>query len=223
MELINREKVDLKDTWDLSGLFETIEDWQSELGRLEADVDSLYGLAPDFTESAVNFEKTIRTFLEISEKIERLYCYTALLSDQDTANSQNFGYKNQAFSLYTKFSAASSFLSPAIIALDDATLDIYLTDDNKDLHRSIREIARFKPHTLSDSEEKLLAEAGEVFSSSQMIFSQLTNADLKFEPVEVDGVKQPLTQGSFVTFLKDQNRSVRELSLIHISEPTRPY
>jgi len=210
MNTPSRSQVLESDSWNLNSLFSDIEQWQAELTKATSQVEKLNSLAPDFLNDANSFETTLREFLELSKQIEKIYCYCALLSDQDTANSQNFGYKNQALALYTQFAATSSFLRPAIISLESKTLESYLNDENSDLHRMIEEIARFKPHTLSDAEELILAQAGEVFGSSQMIFSQLTNADLKFEPVEVDGQLKELTQGSFITFLKSSNREVRK-------------
>ena len=41
-------------------------------------------------------------------------------------------------------------------------------------------ILRFKPHTLSDKEERLLAMQAEMAESPALIFRQLTDTDMRF-------------------------------------------
>ena len=59
-------------------------------------------------------------------------------------------------------------------------------------------ITRFKPHTLSDKEESLLAMQGEMAQSAGKIFRQLNDADLKFGFVTNDhGESVELTNSTF--------------------------
>ena len=75
----------------------------------------------------------------------------------------------------------------------------------------LERILRYKPHTLSPGEEKLLAMQGEMSDASNNIFRQLNNADLKFGFVKnEEGEEVELSHASFSTFLHSPNRKVRQ-------------
>ena len=211
MSIPKREDIDLLDTWDTTRLFQSLQSWEEEVSEVEELILELSKLENSFVENIDSFTSTLRTYLKTSEKIEKIYCYVKLLSDQDTSNNQNFSLKSKALNLYTRFAQASAFINPKIIGLDDATSNEYLEHvESKDLKRMISEIRRYKPHTLSQKEEGLLASLGETFRANQIIFSQLTNADFQFPDMEIEGTPQPLTHGTFVNYLKNSNRSIRE-------------
>jgi oligoendopeptidase F len=70
---------------------------------------------------------------------------------------------------------------------------------------------RYKPHTLSDKEEKLLAMQGEMAQAAGKAFRQLLDADMKFGSIENDkGQKVELSNASFSQFLVSPNRTVRK-------------
>ena len=69
---------------------------------------------------------------------------------------------------------------------------------------------RYKPHTLSRGEEKLLAMQSEMADAADKIFRQLTDADLKFGMIRDDkGNEVELSHASFSLFLHSPDRNVR--------------
>ncbi len=74
----------------------------------------------------------------------------------------------------------------------------------------LERIARFKPHTLSDKEEALLAMQGEMAQTASKIFRQLNDADLKFGFVtDAKGEAIELTNSTFSQLLISPDRGVR--------------
>ncbi len=74
----------------------------------------------------------------------------------------------------------------------------------------LQRIARFKPHTLSDKEESLLAMQGEMAQTASKIFRQLNDADLKFGFVtDANGEAVELTNSTFSQLLISPDRGVR--------------
>jgi len=70
---------------------------------------------------------------------------------------------------------------------------------------------RYKPYTLSQNEEKLLAMQSEMASAVDKAFRQLTNSDMKFGFVENEkGEKVELSNATFSQFLISPKRSVRK-------------
>jgi len=131
-------------------------------------------------------------------------------SDEDTTNSQSLSVLDQAGGLFSRFSAASSFLLPELLDLPATVSEKYLQDELlAPYKRMLDDILRFRPYTLSKEEENILALGGEIFGGADKIFSQLNNADFKFGKITVDGVEKELTHGTLTTFLKNPDKEIR--------------
>ena len=210
MGLVQRSEINVKDTWDLSPLYPSLEAWQEHYRAVELKLPRIAEFEGHLGVSAEVLRQGLELDLSLSREIEKLYTYAHMKSDEDTANSLYLGTLDQATNIYARYSALSSFITPEILAIDPAVLDSFIADPAlSGLKRLLRETIRFRPHTLSKSEEALLAQGIEVFESCTKVFSQLNNADLEFGSLPLDGVDKPLTHGNFALFMKNQNRETR--------------
>ncbi len=211
MITVERSEVLEVNTWNLKSIYNDIEEWKKDFKKLQKKTEKIIGYKGKLGESADTLKSAIELELSLYRTLEKIYTYAHLLSDQDTANTENLGLLQQVTGLYSHISALTSFITPELLSLEQEKIDSYLNDDSlKDYRRLLDNIVRYKPHTLSESEEEILAKGLEVFGSSQKIFSQLTNADFEFEPINIDGETKSLTQGTYVLYLKDEKREVRE-------------
>lgn len=77
--------------------------------------------------------------------------------------------------------------------------------------RSLQELLREKPHTLSEPEERLLGTLGDVLGTPSKTFGILNDADLDFGRIRGEnGKSRPLTHGSYRRFLESSDREVRK-------------
>ena len=211
MGIVSRSEVAEEFTWDLSSLYDNFESWTLEYERLEKRVEELGVYKGRLAESAEIVAQAFGAYLDVMRKLECLYVFAHLRSDEDTANTVNLGYFQRAGNLYARIESSASYLTPELLSLDDKRIEDYLASPElAETKRMLSEIVRFKPHTLSKEEENLLAMGLEVFGASSKIFSQLTNADMKFGSILVDGEEQPLTNSTFVLFLRDTRRDIRK-------------
>ncbi|MBQ9239614.1 MAG: oligoendopeptidase F, partial [Treponema sp.] len=67
-----------------------------------------------------------------------------------------------------------------------------------------------KPHILSEREERLLSLQGESASTAGKTFSLLTNSDMDFGTITVDGKALPLTQSTWSSFMEHPDRAIRK-------------
>src|SRR5205823_766857 len=75
---------------------------------------------------------------------------------------------------------------------------------------TLERLLRYRPHTLSESEEKLLAMQLEMAQATRQAFGQLINADMTFGEIELEpGRRIPLTHASYLTCLESCDRGVR--------------
>jgi len=207
----NRAEISESDTWDLKKLFENQEQWLGELEQLRADLPGIEALEKNLLTGVDSFAKGFGEYLDFAQRLSKLYAWVSLYSDQDLADSESLGLKSQALDLYTSFSKCTAWIRPAILKSDPKFLKQLKSEPAASpFLRMFEEILRFKPHTLGDSEERLLAASSDLTRVTSEVFSQLNNADLSFEAVEINGEKKPLTHGSFVSFLKNKERSIRK-------------
>ena len=207
-----RSEVAPTDTWDLTVLYPTPEDWVADFGRLQeqyagyAEFKGKIGLAAGNLARCLEFDK------ELSLRVERLGHYASLRMSEDSSDAANLKRNAELDNLLTKVAEACSFISPEINAIDDATFDTFLADPSlADWQISLRKIRRLRPHTLSEAEERLMALGASVLYGHHETFSQLTNVDMKFGVLaDEKGVERALSQSSYGSFLVKREPAVRK-------------
>jgi oligoendopeptidase F len=206
-----REEVKEENTWNLSSLYTDESDWSADYSALEESLDNFETFQGTLAESAESIKAAFDFYLQSLRSLERLYVFAHLRSDADTGNSTALGDLQKVQNLYARLSSAASFLTPELLEIEEEKLTGYLEAPVlAEYKRMLKSFTRYKAHTLSQAEELLLAQGSEVFGTSQRIFSQLNNADLRFDDVKIGKESKPLTHSTYITFLKDENRAVRE-------------
>ena len=212
-QILTREEVPEQLTWDLTTIFESDEAWEAEL----KEVEQLSKKASDYkgkvADSAESLYNTLQFSDALYERLSKLYVYSHLKHDQDTTNSKYQDLDGRIRSVLTNAGAAWSFITPEILALDEATLNSYVESyEPLSLYeQSLRELNLGRPHILSAEKEELLAQFSEVTSTAGKTFSALNNADLEFPKIiGEDGEEVQITHGNYITMLESDNREVRE-------------
>ena len=130
---------------------------------------------------------------------------------EDSSSDASLSREARLDSLRVRIGEAFSFLGPEIQAISDETFDRYLSHETlAEWVIRLKKLRRLKPHTLSASEERLLALGSSALRGHQETFSQLTNVDMKFGFVRDDsGKERELTQSSLSSFLQQRDPDVR--------------
>ena len=104
--------------------------------------------------------------------MEKLFTYTHLKSDEDTSNSHYRGLLDRMTSLAHECRAELAWVGPEIIGIDDKVMGGFLQDPALALYRfELENILRYKPHTLSPNEEKIMAMQAEIGHVPYNVFS----------------------------------------------------
>ena len=198
--------------WDLTPLFESDDLWEGMFAEIEAELSTYDQYKGRLNESLALFKEAIEFHLGFTRRIEAVYTYAHLRSDEDKSNQHCLGMHQKALNLYTRVSEAASFLTPEIQTIEDDTMAKYLKDESlEEFKFYLEKILRYKPHTRSQSEEKLLAMSREMAGASSQIFGQLDNVDLKFGTItDASGQEIELSHGNFNTFLISPSRKIRK-------------
>ena len=212
-QLKTRAEVPIELTWDLEAIFETNELWEEEYKELTHEFGKISEYQGKVTESADSLLEVFKLQDRLTERLGKLYAYSHMRNDQDTTNSTYQAMDQQADSLLTLASSEMSFITPEILAADEALIKKY-REENTELSeygKTLDEINRQRPHILSEQEEVLLAEMSEATQAASQTFSMLNNADLKFPTIKDENEKDvELTHGRYHSFMESNDRLVRE-------------
>ena len=208
-----REEIPVEDTWNLSDLYATVEDWEKDLVSLSEDQTVLTSYAGKLgLDPKALYEYLSRTE-QTNVKVEQLANYCMRKADEDTRDSGSQAMVGRLMSVAVGLSAACSFDTPEIMAISGETLEGFYKacPELERYRRYLTDARRLKEHTLSAAEEKLLAAAGEMADSPYNIFNAFGNADMRYpDAVDAKGEKHPLTNGSFVPLEESGDRVLRK-------------
>ncbi|MGO1923656.1 MAG: oligoendopeptidase F [Jeotgalicoccus sp.] len=210
-KLIKREEQQLENTWDLTTIFKSDEDFDKAYKELENKIADNEQFKDGF-DSAEKLADALELERSLDIELGQLFVYAHLKHDQDTSNDTYSGLESRARSLAVKYSTAWSFLVPAIMAIPEKTLKEYAADDRlKEFEFDLEKLNKQRPHVLSDKEEQILAQAGEIMHTPSQVYGMFNNADVDFKPaVDSEGKEHELTQGNYVEMLKSSDRTLRE-------------
>jgi oligoendopeptidase F len=206
-----RSKVKPQDQWDLSTLYKSNADWESAFATWEQQIAGYEAFKGKLGDSAASLANCLKFDADLDRLAERIGTFAFLKTAEDQTNSTSQRMKGRFQAVATKAAEASSFIRPEILAISPDKLDSFLkSPELKDWRLALDRILRYRPHTLGDKEEQLLAMQGRMAEASNDIFRQLNDADLKWPLVcNEKGQKVELGHSSFSAFLHSAKRSVR--------------
>lgn len=210
--LPSRDDVDINDSWDLASLYLDNEAWESDFKNLDALIPRFEEYRGKLAESAAMLADALSFDSEFDRIAERLGTYAFLKTTEDQGNSDYQAMKARFQNLAVRAGQASSYMRPEIMAIPETMIDEMLQDELLDRFRlQLQRLLRYRKHTLSDQEERLLAMQGEMASAAGNAFRQLNDADLRFGEIEdQDGNRAELSHATFGQFLINPNQEIRK-------------
>ena len=212
IRLPERKDVLESDTWDLSKLVADDAAWEKEFTDWEAMLTGYESFQGKLGESAQQLADCLKFDSEVSRLGERLGNYAFLRTAEDQANGDYQRMMGRFQSVAVKGAELCSFIRPEIMAIDSNKLEQFVQQPELELYRLMLErIVRYKPHTLGEKEEQLIAMQGEMAGATSKIFRQLHDADLKFGTIKDEhGQEVELSPSTFSQFLISPDREVRK-------------
>ncbi|MEM7559202.1 MAG: oligoendopeptidase F, partial [Planctomycetota bacterium] len=153
-----RSEVDPSDCWDLASLYASDADWETDFAKFEQEIEKY----ADFRGKLGDGPAALRACLDFDQSIDRLaerlgtYAFLKTTEDQtaDAYQALMARFQNVA----VKAGQIAAYMRPELLAIPKETMDAYLASDElADFRLSLERITRYRDHTLTDSEEELLA------------------------------------------------------------------
>jgi oligoendopeptidase F len=206
-----RSEIPETDTWDLSQIFQSEENYLSSSSELRDSYPKMIEFKGRLGKSPEILLECLELDSRLDQIAERLAHYSSLKNAEDSSNDVNLSRRAELTNLLTRVREVSSFVNPEIQAIPDDQFERFLDDPKLSNWKiSLSRLRRYKPHTLSESEERLLTLGGPVIRGHSDTFSQLTNVDMKFGILTTDeGEEVALSQSSYISFLHKQDRDLR--------------
>lgn len=208
----NRNEVESKYKWDVDKLFDSRASFEAELKRIETQ------LIPkiDQYRGKLNNIESFKAYSKLTDEIEialyKVYGYASMISDIESTNNDYSERLQLAESLYYTYMEKTSFVLPELSSMDEASFNKLESDSSlKDYKRMLDIIQANKKHILSEKEEALLAQLGELISAPGTLHSKITLSDYEI-PVIVDknGNEIELTDEKYYKILESDDRELRK-------------
>ena len=208
-----RSEIPVEDTWAIEDLYATDEAWEAELATLQHDSEILSAYAGKLSESPEVLYGYLENMERVNAKAELLANYCMRKSDVDTRDATYQAMVGKFMSVSVALSAAVSFETPEIVAIDEAQLEAFYKDYPalERYRRYLTDARRLKDHILSVQEEKLLASAGEMAQAPDQVYGMFADADLTFpDALDQEGKAHPISQGTFIACEESADRILRK-------------
>lgn len=199
--------------WNLTDIFQNDEDWEKAFKTVSDKISGYEKFEGTLADSSDNLLSCFKFDEEINITLDQLHLYAMLSKDSDMRVGKYHSMDDRIKTLYSQVGAASSFIHPELLKMSDEKLLGMIESNNalKNYKQSIDDLLRSKKHTLSNSEEKILALASELTQTPYNTFSILTNSDIKLPFVkDENGEMTELSHGRYYSAMYSKDRGYRD-------------
>lgn len=185
---MQRSEVKEQYKWAIEDIYPTDEAWEKDYDRALSSLNfSRYAGKLGDKKELLSFLKANDEFMKLAEA---LAVYAYMKHDEDARISKYTSYNSKVGMLFARYSAEVAFYEPEMASQSEEYLNSLIADKNfSDYDYQLKQLVKRKPHVLSEGEEKLIALAGETFSTFKETFGMIDNADLPLPEIELDGKK----------------------------------
>lgn len=208
-----RSEADSKYTWKLEDMVAEDSQWEQMFKEAAGEISEYASYKGRLAGSADTLYACLLFDDKLSQKIERLYVYARMRSDEDTTVQRYQDMFSRAQTLSYRAAESSSFLVPEILSMDRELLEQYMAADNGIGHfkRALEIILARRAHTLSGEMEELLAQSYDATQGASQIFTMFNNADVKFPVITGEnGEGIQITHGNYISLMENQDRRIRK-------------
>lgn len=205
-----RKDVPQSDKWDLSQLYKSDADWEKDLAKISELTEKVCSFKGKLSENSETLLASLKALEELDRTIEQVYQYASLQHSADEGDSAAQEKHGRVMMAVTDSESRISFYTPELMAIEDEKLNQWIEQPQfADFKIFVKKSVHMKPYILSEKEERILALQNESAQTAYNTFSLLTNVDLNFGTVKIDGTEKALTQTTWSQFMDNPDREIR--------------
>src|SRR5258705_9867722 len=212
----DRSAVDDKYKWNLADVYPELAAWRAAKDAVTAELPRLRTYQGRLGSSAHVLADALEEASRQDKEIGRLGVYAGMFADQDTREAGPQGMQQEMQQLAADFKAQTSYIEPELLHLGLDTLERFIAAEPRLATYTfyLHDIARRARHTLSDAEEKILADAMPLAASGHNVYNILANADFPYPTIALsDGRTAKVDPSGYAELRTLANRHDREQAM----------
>ena len=209
----NAAPVDPQYTWDLAGLYSSIEDWNKAREQVLLDLQKIDDRRGTLGDSAESLYQALDLVSATTRDAYRVYAYSSLASDEDLRVTETQERNQLGDIMFARFTEATAWMQPEILAIGREVVEAYINEDPR-LERfafQLDDALRNAPHTLGEEAEQTLAFFTQTFGAPNTIYSIVANSDIPWPEVTLsDGEARRIDSQGYSRWRASENRDDRK-------------
>ncbi len=181
----NGPAADERYVWDLSEIYATEAEWNAAREGMLTELDSLDALRGTLGDSADSLYTALTAISDAQKTIQRVSTYASLSADEDLRVSHTQERRQLAQILTARFTEATAWVQPELLAVGRETIEAYLGEDDRlaPFAYGLQNSLRNAPHTLSEEAEETLAFLSQSFGAPSSTYSIIANSDIPWPEI----------------------------------------
>ena len=204
---MEREKIDIKDKWDLSTIYNSSDTFYQDLDKAKSLINNLVSYKGKICDSVDSFYNFLTTKDTVERLVNKLYCFAHLNCDVEPNNQEYQTMMAATISILEASSIQISFIDNELIENETKILAYIKEPKLQKYAYKINSLLSYKEHILSKEQEELLAKTDSIADISSQVFDALR---LEYEDVEENGEMKTLNNATLNQFLKSKDDKVRK-------------
>jgi oligoendopeptidase F len=214
----NRDRTAIEDKykWNLADIYPDEAAWRRAKDTIRRELPSMRRYQGQLASSPQVLFEALEEANRLDKEMARLSVYAGMLADQDTREAVPQGMQQEMQQLTADFKAATSYIEPELLRAGLEKLEAFIAAEPRLQTYSfyLHDIARRAAHTLSDTEERILADALPLAASGHNIYNILANADFPYPTIALsDGRTARLDPSGYAELRTLPNRTDREKAM----------
>jgi oligoendopeptidase F len=208
-----RSEIPAKYKWNLGDLFPSEAAWVQARDDVRKRIPRLADFRGHLGDSADALVRALDAIYAAQLALSRVTVYAQALSDEDTRTARPREMQQAADQLAVDFNAATSFVKPELLALPATTFRRFLDKDKRlaAYRFFIEDTLRWKPHTRSAPEERLIAESDSIAQGPGAAYGILKDADIPWPTVKLaSGAEARIDPSAFTLHRASKVREDRD-------------
>jgi len=198
--------------WSRTDLYPDVAAWEAELSALTEDIPKIKRFRGRLSESSETLLQAQNEVYALVTRFSKLGTYSALLFDTDMGVSDYRQMSGKVSLLGPLFGESTSWMQPELLSIDPEIIKGWMAQNEqlKTFEYDFNEMWRQQQHTLSASEERILALAGNVRGLPGEASETLLSVDMKFDTIiNENGETVPVTLSGWSGLRSSESYSVR--------------
>jgi len=208
----NRSDIEERYKWKLEDIYAVDTEWDAEYSTIKDEYIPRLSQLKGSLKDADTLLECLKLSDEIGRRMDKLYIYAKMKSDENQADSAATERTAKAQMLQAQLSEAAAFISPEILGCSEEIIVGYINNPTLGNYKHMLEsLLLQKKHVLSNAEEELLASMGNMAVTSSETYNKLRFADMTLPKIkDYQGNDLQLSDSIYSVILENKDREYRK-------------